>query len=156
MRLYLVQHAQAKQKEEDPARSLSEKGEKDIRKMAGHLKDHANIHVDTIFHSGKTRAKQTAQALADALSPAQGIRQAEGLEPLADEEMWATLLGSNKLEEETMVVGHLPHLSRLASHLVCGNEEQEVVRFRQGAVDCLERGEEGGWTVNWMLTCELV
>lgn len=156
MRLYLVQHAQAKRKEEDPARPLSDKGEKDIRKMAATLKDHANIQINAIFHSGKTRAKQTAQALAEALSPNQGIREVEGLDPLADVEVWTKRLVSGEVEEETMLVGHLPHLGRLASRLICENEEQEVVSFRQGGVVCLERGEEGGWTVNWILIPELV
>ncbi len=156
MRLYLVQHAEAKRKEEDPARPLSEKGEKDIHKMAAYLKDHANIQVSAIFHSGKTRAKQTAQALAEALSPPQGIHEGEGLDPLADVEAWAKRLTSGEVDEETMLVGHLPHLSRLASRLICGNEEQEVVSFRQGGVACLERGEKGEWTVNWMLIPELI
>lgn len=156
MRLYLVQHAQAKRKEEDPARPLSDKGEKDIRKMAATLKDHANIQVNAIFHSGKTRAKQTAQALAEALSPNQGIREVEGLDPLADVEVWTKRLVSGEVDEETMLVGHLPHLGRLAGRLICENEEQEVVSFRQGGVVCLERGEEGGWTVNWILIPELV
>ncbi len=156
MRLYLVQHAQAKRKEEDPARPLSDKGEKDIRKMAATLKDHANIQVNAIFHSGKTRAKQTAQALAEALAPDQGIREVEGLDPLADVEVWTKRLVSGEVDEETMLVGHLPHLGRLAGRLICENEEQEVVSFRQGGVVCLERGEEGGWTVNWILIPELV
>ena len=156
MRLYLVQHAQATRKEGDPALPLSEKGEKDIHKMAATLKDRANIQVSAIYHSGKTRAKQTAQVLAEALSPPQGIREAEGLDPLADVEAWAKRLAWGEVDEETMLVGHLPHLGRLASRLICGNEEQEVVSFRQGGVVCLKRGEEGGWTVNWMLIPELV
>ena len=156
MRLYLVQHAEPKRKEEDPARPLSEKGRKDIHKMAAYLKDHANIQIGAIFHSGKTRAKQTAQVLAEALSLPQGIREVEGLEPLADVEAWAKRLASREVDEETMLVGHLPHLSRLASRLICENDDQEVVSFRQGGVACLKRGEEGGWTVNWILIPELI
>ena len=156
MRLYLVQHAEAKQKEEDPARPLSEKGKKDIHKMAAYLKDHANIQIGTIFHSGKTRAKQTAQALAQTLSPLGGIREAEGLDPLADVEVWAKRLDSDEMDEETMLVAHLPHLSRLASRLICGSDETSTIGFCQGSVACLKRGEEGGWMVNWMLIPELV
>jgi len=156
MRLYLVQHAEAKRKEEDPTRPLSEKGKKDIHKMVAYLKDHANIQVNAIFHSGKTRAKQTAQALAEALTPIQGTCEAEGLDPLADVEVWAKRLASDEVDEETMLVGHLPHLGRLASRLICENDEQEMVSFRQGGVVCLKRGEEGEWTVNWMLIPDLV
>lgn len=65
-------------------------------------------------------------------------------------------LAFDEVDEETMLVGHLPHLGRLASRLICENDEQEVVSFRQGGVAYLERGEEGGWTVNWMLIPELI
>jgi len=34
MRLYLIQHAKAKSKQENPARPLSRKGREDIRKVA--------------------------------------------------------------------------------------------------------------------------
>ena len=57
MRLYLVQHAEPKRKEEDPARPLSETGRKVIHKMAAYLKDHANIQIGTIFHSGKDQGE---------------------------------------------------------------------------------------------------
>ena len=94
--------------------------------------------------------------LAEALSLPQGIREVEGLEPLADVEAWAKRLASREVDEETMLVGHLPHLSRLASRLICENDDQEVVSFRQGGVACLKRGEEGGWTGNWILIPELI
>ena len=83
MRLYLVQHAEAKSEAEDPTRPLTEKGLADIKRVARHLKEHANIKVAEINHSGKTRAEQTAQVLAEALAP-RGVAKGEGLEPLAD------------------------------------------------------------------------
>jgi phosphohistidine phosphatase len=49
-----------------------------------------------------------------------------------------------------MIVGHLPHLSRLASLLVLGEAEKEVVRFRMGAVVCLARSGES-WSIDWTL-----
>jgi len=55
-----------------------------------------------------------------------------------------------------MLVGHLPHLSRLASRLICGDEERKVVSFQMGGVVCLERDAEGNWSVRWALTPELV
>lgn len=154
MRLYLVQHAEAKSEEEDPARPLTEKGLADIKKVALYLKEHADIKVAQINHSGKTRAEQTAQALAEALAPPRGIAKAEGLEPLADPRLWAERLA--RLDEDTILVGHLPHLSRLASRLICGDEERKVVSFQMGGVVCLERDAEGNWSVRWALTPELV
>ncbi|MCD6138753.1 MAG: histidine phosphatase family protein, partial [Deltaproteobacteria bacterium] len=82
MKLYLVQHAEAKKKDEDPQRPLSEKGWTDIKKVAAFAAEQANIKVSNIMHSGKTRARQTAEAMADYLTPPEGIRKEEGLEPL--------------------------------------------------------------------------
>jgi phosphohistidine phosphatase len=53
-----------------------------------------------------------------------------------------------------MLVGHLPHLSRLASALLLGDPGREIVRFRMGAIVCLVRAE-GRWLLQWVLTPEL-
>ncbi|MCZ2845213.1 MAG: histidine phosphatase family protein [Candidatus Bathyarchaeota archaeon] len=66
MKLYLVQHAEAKQEEEDPARPLSEKGWENLDKISDFLKG-KDIKVSKIFHSGKLRAKQTAEKLSEAI-----------------------------------------------------------------------------------------
>jgi phosphohistidine phosphatase len=64
MLLYLVQHAESLSKEEDPTQSLSEKGMKDIKKVANYVAG-LNIKINQIFHSEKLRALQTAQILSD-------------------------------------------------------------------------------------------
>jgi len=156
MRLYLIQHAMAKSKEEDPARPLSEKGKEDIRKVAGFLKGYGKSRIREIKHSGKTRAEQTAQVLAKVLSPPEGISQADGLEPLADTKIWVKRIASIAKSQDIMLVGHLPHLSRLASRLICEDEEQNVVRFRQGGIVCLERDEAENWSLGWMIIPELL
>jgi len=59
--------------------------------------------------------------------------------------------------EDTIIAGHLPFMSKLASRLVTGNEDETVVHFKPGSVACLERGENGdGWTVQWFLRPELL
>ena len=59
--------------------------------------------------------------------------------------------------EDTIVVGHLPFMSKLVSRLVTGNENETVVHFKPGSMACLERGENGsGWTVSWYLRPELL
>ena len=55
-----------------------------------------------------------------------------------------------------MLVGHLPFLQKLASKLVNDNESFQVVGFKQGGVVCLERMEEDGWSVKWMMVPELL
>ena len=153
MRLYLVQHAEAKREEEDPARPLSEKGLADIRKVADFLKPR-ELKVFKVLHSEKLRAKQTAEALARSISPTWVIEQAGGLAPLDNPSDWA-----ERLKEETedlMLVGHLPHLGKLAGLLLAGNPMRGVVGFRQGGVVCLERDETGNWSVEWVLIPEIL
>jgi phosphohistidine phosphatase len=41
-------------------------------------------------------------------------------------------------EENTMVVGHLPFMERLVSHLVAGSPETFVVRFQNSGIVCLD------------------
>jgi phosphohistidine phosphatase len=53
-----------------------------------------------------------------------------------------------------MLVGHLPHLSRLASSLLVGDPAKEIIRFRMGAIVCLVK-VEGRWLLGWVLTPEL-
>jgi len=154
MRLYLVQHAESKRKEEDPSRPLSEKGEGDIRKVARYAEKHLQIHVRQIVHSGKLRAKQTAEVLAEHIHPEKGVKVAEGLEPLADPKAWISQLAETT--EDIMIVGHLPHLSKFATHLLTGDEIKDVVTFRMAGISCLERNESGGWTIRWMITPEII
>ena len=59
-------------------------------------------------------------------------------------------------QKDLMIVGHLPHLSKLVSLLVSGSESVSVVTFQQGGVVCLERKKEGDWTVVWMIIPDMV
>ena len=55
MFLYLVRHGEAKSKDEDPERSLSDKGVDDVKKVARAM-FRKKVAVASIFHSGKARA----------------------------------------------------------------------------------------------------
>jgi len=154
MKLYLVQHGDAKPKEEDPDRPLSARGLADVGTVADFLQRGAGITVSSIAHSGKLRARQTAELLAKRLNPPSGVTQADGLDPLAESVVWAERL--NTIAGDIMLVGHLPHLSSLAARLLCGEPEKRIVNFTMGSVLCLERDDAGGWTVRWMVTPELV
>ena len=148
MNLYLVQHGQSVPEEVDRERLLSDQGWEDIGKTAA-FAARAGVRVDTIWHSGKTRARQTAQALAQALEPRQGPEEAEGLKPLDDPSIWAKRVSD--LQHDTILVGHLPHLSRLASLLLTGDSEAEIVGFQMAGIVCLGRGDRGSWSLRWMV-----
>lgn len=124
MLLYLVQHAEAKSKEENSERGLTEKGLQDIRKVASFVGG-LNVRANEIFHSGKKRALQAAEVLAEHLKPEKGVSEKDGLAPMDDPQMWFERL--SKLEEDVMLVGHLPHLSKLASLILTGDAEKNVI-----------------------------
>ncbi|MBS1113243.1 MAG: phosphohistidine phosphatase, SixA [Nitrospirae bacterium] len=153
MFLYLVRHADAKNEEEDPVRALSEKGIQDITRIASYIWQ-LNLKVLGIFHSSKLRAKQTAEILFEYLKPLKGLSEVDGLSPLDNPDVWAARLRG--IHEDAVLVGHLPHLARLASLLLCGSSEKNIVTFRTAGVICLERDDAGAWSLQWMLNPDIV
>ena len=149
MAVYLVRHAEAKHEDEDPARPLSEAGWEEARKVASFISRIKGLRAQRILHSGKTRARQTAEVLAEVLQPAEGVEEAEGLDPQADPFIWANHLGDT--EEDIVLVGHLPHMGRLAGLLVTGRPDREAVQFQSAALVCLAQDEAENWTVQWMV-----
>jgi phosphohistidine phosphatase len=151
MTLYFVQHGEAKPETEDLQRSLTARGEEEVRGIARAAK-RLNIQPLKVYHSGKRRAHQTAEIIANALKLP--IEPAQGLNPLDDVGEWAERVSKEK--KDLMIVGHLPFLEKLASLLLCGNQNARPVLFRYGAIVCLDRKEDRGWAVRWILTPEMV
>lgn len=153
MVVYLVQHAEAKTKEEDPARGLSEKGIQNITKVAQYF---SKIYScpSRIFHSGKARAFQTARVLADYLKMKEGVDETDGLAPMDDPRIWIDRIAD--MREDVMLVGHLPHLSLLASQLLCNDREKSIIHFQMAGIVCLKKKENMNWSVEWMIVPEVV
>ncbi len=153
--LYLVQHAKAKPKQADPKQALSEKGQADIDKVAAYIAKLPLLQPPAqIIHSGKTRAQQTANVLAQALSPINGVKSSANLSPMANVSLWAERL--NTLSENVMLVGHLPHLSKLAALLLCQNEEKQVINFQNAGLVCLHKDDKGVWSGQWIITPQTI
>lgn len=154
MKLYLVQHAHAKSKEEDPLRPLSNEGWGEIKRVAEYVRRYLHIEVDQILHSGKLRAKQTAETLAEHLKQSEVINSIEGLEPVANPQVMKDYLAETT--NDILMVGHLPHLSKLVNLLLVQDEEKDVLVFRNGCLVCLERQTDSRWRLVWMITPETV
>ena len=152
MDIYLVQHGEAKQETEDPERPLTAKGKEEVSRVANHLAK-LNLGVLRIVHSGKLRARQTAEILSQHLRQGLDIAAAAGLSPMDEPKAARDLVEGS--EGGLMLVGHLPHLSRLASSLVAGDQGVELITFRMGGVTCLTN-DGGGWRIRWVLTPETV
>ena len=152
MKLYLIQHGEATTEEIDPSRPLTAKGRSDVKKAASFLKG-AGVRPSDILHSGKTRARQTAEIVAAQLGAAYHITERNGLAPNDPVSALASELSG--MANDLMIVGHLPFLGKLAAMLLAGSESENVVGFRQGGVVCLQRNEDQTWQVAWMITPEL-
>ena len=154
MKLYLIQHGEAKTEREDPERSLTEMGEEEVKKVSK-AAERLNIRPSKIYHSGKTRAKQTAEIILSGLKiPDLTAEAVQGLNPNDDVRPWADRI--SKETRDLMIVGHLPFLDKLTSLLICGDESARVVLFRYSAIICLDQKDDKRWAVRWILTPETV
>jgi phosphohistidine phosphatase len=152
VKLYLVQHGDALSKEADPDRPLSGQGRDDVTRMAAFLR--GRFRSARVCHSGRTRARQTAELLAAALAPGCKIEELSGIGP---NDPVAPLAGRlADLGGDTLLVGHLPLLARLATVLVTGRDQPAIVDYRPASILCLASSGDGGWTIQWMIRPELV
>jgi phosphohistidine phosphatase len=152
MKLYLVRHGEARAGADDAARPLTEWGREQVRRMARHVAA-LGLQVSEIRHSGKLRARESAEIVAERLAPAQGLLEMQGLNPGDDPAIAKAAIEA--MGESVMLVGHLPHLGRLASSLLMGDPGKELIRFAEAACACLSR-EEGGWLLEWLITPALL
>ena len=152
MRLYLMQHGEALPKNVNVERPLSEQGRTDVGHIAEFLRS-AGIEVARVAHSGKTRAQQSAQIVAAAVLKEGVLELLEGIDPKDPVMPFAELV--SVWDEESVVVGHLPFMSKAVCLLLTGDEEHAAVDFRPGSLVCLEREEDGPWGLAWMVRPEL-
>jgi phosphohistidine phosphatase len=153
MKLYLVQHGEALEKDVDPARPLTERGRAEVERVAAFLRG-VGVRAAKVLHSGKLRAEQTAELLAPAVGAAGRVEKTGDIDPL--DPPLAFELTVNEWTEDTMVVGHMPFLGKLVSRLVADNEIRATTAFCPGAVVCLESGGDNTWLIAWMVRPELV
>ena len=58
------------------------------------------------------------------------------------------------LKKDLMIVSHLPFVQKLASLLLSGTEEKDLISVRNSGVICLEH--TGSWKVFWAVIPELL
>ncbi len=149
MALYLVQHGKSLPKEIDPEQGLSVEGIADVERIAGVAKSYG-VRVASIEHSGKKRARQTAEIFASALKPERGVEERNGLNPLDDVVAVSDAILSEK--KNLMLVGHLPFMERLASYLVTGLTQTRIFKFQNGGIVCLDKDPDTpSWYIKWAL-----
>ena len=148
MDFYLARHGEAVAEAIDGSRPLTRAGRENVERVA-RLAVQKAVHVSVIFHSGILRACQTAEVFAAHLAPSGGVLAMSGLRPEDDPSLAAAELAVSK--SPVMLVGHLPHMNRLAALLAPGDAEGEGINFMPAMMACYSR-EGPLWTLKWTLT----
>lgn len=153
MRLYLVQHGEACAKEVNPERPLTDQGREDIVRLAEFLKQ-SGVCVKRVIHSEKLRAIQTAEFLAGEIAIDVELESSGMLNP--NDNPKAFDWQSESWDQDTLVVGHLPFMEKLVSHLMVENENISLVAYQPGSIVCLEHNSNKKWQIGWMIRPELL
>ncbi|HKT79649.1 MAG TPA: hypothetical protein VJP86_05485 [Vicinamibacterales bacterium] len=117
MRLFLVHHGEAVGPEVDPLRPLSVRGKQWVKQAATEAASRG-AKPAVVWHSGKLRAKQTAEAFWRECNALAEFSATRDLQP-DDPPGWMRdrLIGETR---DVLIAGHFPHLPRLASLLLEG------------------------------------
>ena len=120
MVICLVHHADALGPQVDAQRPLSTTGQAQAVRAAEAIRGHG-FKPDAIWHSGKLRARQTAEACWRIVNPLADFKMVRGLRPEdAEAIIRDALLGETR---DLLLVGHMPHLPALLSLLVAAPRE---------------------------------
>ena len=148
MFVYLVHHGHALHPGDDPQRPLSRMGREHtdtVSRRAAAL----GVRPDVIWHSGKLRARQTADAYRRACNPLTEFSATRWMQP-DDPPRLADLLQVDT--RDVMLVGHMPHLDRLLRRLVgpSPHAAPQAAAFPLNGMVAVERTETG-WIERWRL-----
>jgi phosphohistidine phosphatase len=143
--LYLVHHADALDSDVDPQRPLSPQGRDHAAALARRLAARG-VRPVAIWHSGKLRARQTAEACLFGCNPSAEFKAIRGLQP-TDPPDWIRdfLTGETR---DVMIVSHFPLLPRLLAVLTEGRGSGVEASFPLHGAVALEP-EEDLWKELW-------
>jgi phosphohistidine phosphatase len=137
MRVALVHHADAVGPDVDPQRPLSSQGIAHAERIAAQAKT-VGFSPAAFWHSGKLRARQTAEAFLRACNPFAEFRMVRGLHPDDPPEIMRDAIREE--ERDLLVTGHMPHIAALLQLLA-----PDAAQFPAHGLVMLERGTDGEW-----------
>jgi phosphohistidine phosphatase len=161
MNIYVLRHGIAVERgtegfEKDSERPLTGKGRRQLRKSAAAMK-RMNLRFDLILSSPYTRARQTAEIVAEELKLKKRLKLSDALRYENDPEaMIAEIAGLKSKPKNLLLVGHEPYLSHLISRLISGNGDM-AIDFKKGGLCKLEKSEgTASAHLAWLLTPKLM
>lgn len=144
MKLYLMRHGQAANPQIDPEQGLTRVGRTNIEQLAQRLAGQG-VQFMRVYHSEKTRARQTAEIMVDVIAPEVVPEERAGLKP--NDNPADLLPVINAWQEDTLITSHLPFVPGLLA-LLTG--QSEAIDFVPGTVVCLVRNENATWQIEWV------
>jgi len=144
--VYLVHHGDAVGPDVDPQRPLSVDGRAHVERLAAEAAARG-ARPAVVWHSGKLRAKQTAEALWRACNPLAELCATRDLQP-DDPAQWIAqrLRGEQR---DILIAGHFPHLPRLLMLLTNSHDERAFPQHGVVALQTEDKGET--WKEAWRL-----
>ncbi|MGH8265103.1 MAG: phosphohistidine phosphatase SixA [Steroidobacteraceae bacterium] len=149
MTLFLVHHGDAVGPEVDTRRPLSPRGREEVIRVAAAAAARG-AKPAVVWHSGKLRARQTAEEFWRACNALAEFGATRDLQP-GDPPAWIRdrLRGESR---DVMLVGHYPHLPGLLQLLLSGRDDG-LAPFPQHGIVALETGGEGEtWKEAWRIS----
>src|SRR5579862_9364738 len=148
MLLVLVHHGDAVGPDVDPQRPLSNAGRAGVDRLAAAVAARG-VKPAVIWHSGKLRAKQTAEAFYRACNPFADFSATRDLQP-DDRPEWLRdrLRGETK---DVLIAGHFHHLPRLLALLVNDADGRDDDFPQHGVVALATEDEGETWREQWRL-----
>lgn len=152
MRYYFAQHGKALSSDIDVTRSLSPEGIDETQTIAETLKRNSAF-ISRLVHSGKERAAQTAQIFASALDIKSSIK-IDGMAPNDDVVSFCNTISSSEFDN-TLFIGHLPHLQKVISFLLIETTSSDIIAFQNSAVACIETNADNAHIL-WYITPDII
>lgn len=142
-----MRHGEAYQKDTHPERPLNPVGRQRIHQL-GRLLSRAEVPISRIYHSSVLRSQESASIMAEYLPSVAPPEYLSCLDPETDVKMLSYVL--TKLEDHSLLLGHLPNMALLASQLLTGNYYQSAIEFAPASIACLSQ-ENALWLLNWLI-----
>ena len=158
MNIYIIRHAiavdAATSDYEDSERPLTDKGRKKMRQIAKSLRN-LGVEFDLILSSPYTRARETAEILADVFKIRDRIAFSDNLIPLQNPELLISEINEKHSVDSLALVGHEPHLSTLIGLLISDGSNVEITLKKGGvcylSADNLHHQDHPA-ILEWLLT----
>ena len=144
--IILVHHGDAVGPDVDPMRPLSSVGRAATERIGGVVAARG-VKPDAIWHSGKLRARQTAEIFWKVCNPLSPFTAERGLLP-DDPPQWMRDRLSGE-ERTILIVGHMPYLPRLLGMLTGARDDHAVSFPLHGCVALEADGDQ--WKEIWRL-----